>query len=127
MERMIMARKSEEIKSKVPEFSSIREEAAFWDTHSLANHWDEFEEEELVFEPQEDTCPKCGGRMNIAYFDVRLAGGKAVLYRVKVYRCPTPDCGTTTLSKEAKAEMDEIAGMLREGKLEGLELTAVPA
>ncbi|MBM4465020.1 MAG: hypothetical protein FJ014_05605 [Chloroflexi bacterium] len=122
-----MAQKSEEIKSKIPEFSSIREEAAFWDTHSLADYWDEFEDEELVFEPQEDTCPKCGGRMNIAYFDVRLAGGKAVLYRVKVYRCPTLDCGTTVLSKEAKAEMDEIAGMLRKGKLEGLELMAVTA
>ena len=112
---------------RVPEFSSIREEAAFWDTHSLANHWDEFEDEKLVFEPQEDTCPKCGGRMNIAYFDVRLAGGKAILYRVKVYRCPTPDCGTVVLSKEAKAEMDEIAEMLRKGKLEGLELMAVKA
>ena len=122
-----MARKSEEIKSKVPEFSSIREEAAFWDTHSLANHWDEFEDEKLVFEPQEDTCPKCGGRMNIAYFDVRLAGGKAILYGVKAYRCLTPGCGTTMLSKEAKAEMDEIARTLRKGKLEGLELMAVTA
>ena len=121
-----MAKKSEEIKSKVPEFSSIREEAAFWDTHSVADYWDEFKDEELIPEPQEDTCPNCGGRMNIAYFDVRLAGGKAILYRIKIYRCPTPDCGTIVLSKEAKAEMDEIAGMLREGKLEGLELMAVP-
>jgi len=112
---------------RVPEFSSIREEAAFWDTHSLANHWDEFEDEKLVFEPQEDTCPKCGARMNIAYFDARLAGGEAILYGVKAYRCLTPGCGTTMLSKEAKAEMDEIARTLRKGKLEGLELIAVTA
>jgi len=122
-----MARKSEEIKSKVPEFSSIQEEAEFWNTHSLADYWDEFEDEELVFEPEEDTCPKCGGRMSIAYFDVNLAGGKAILYRIKIYRCPTPGCETIALSKEAKAEIAEIAEMLHRGKLEGLELMAVTA
>jgi hypothetical protein len=127
MEGMTMARKSEEIKLKVPRFPSIQEEAEFWDTHSLADHWDEFEDEELLPEPQNDTCPKCGGQMNIAYFDVNLAGGKAILYRIKIYRCPTPGCETIVLSKEAKAEMAEIAEMLRRGKLEGLELMAVTA
>jgi len=27
---------------RVPEFSSRAEEAAFWDTHDLADYWDEF-------------------------------------------------------------------------------------
>lgn len=35
-------------KKKLPEFKSIEEEAEFWDTHSFADYWDEFE---LVKEP----------------------------------------------------------------------------
>ena len=122
-----MTRKSEEIKLKVPRFSSVQQEAEFWDTHSLADYWDEFEDEKLLPEPQDDTCPKCGGQMNMAYFDVDLADGKAILYGIKIYRCPTPGCETIGLSEEAKAEMAEIAEMLRRGKLEGLELMAVTA
>lgn len=29
-------------KERIPEFSSREEEAEFWDTHSLADYWDEF-------------------------------------------------------------------------------------
>jgi predicted HicB family RNase H-like nuclease len=45
-------------KSKIPTFKSIAEEAAFWDTHSLADHWDEFEPIDVVVElskPKEET------------------------------------------------------------------------
>ena len=28
--------------SRIPEFASREEEAAFWDTHSTADYWDEF-------------------------------------------------------------------------------------
>lgn len=28
-------------KSKIPTFKSIQEEAEFWDTHSLADYWDD--------------------------------------------------------------------------------------
>jgi hypothetical protein len=31
-----------EHRKPVPEFRSREEEAAFWDTHSLADYWDEF-------------------------------------------------------------------------------------
>ena len=39
-------------KSKLPDFNkmSYKEEAKWWDTHDLGNHWDEFEDVDIVFE-----------------------------------------------------------------------------
>lgn len=34
--------KYEKTKSRIPDFKSREEEAEFWDTHSLADYWDEF-------------------------------------------------------------------------------------
>lgn len=31
----------------IPDFKSIEEEAAFWDTHDLADYWDEFKPVEV--------------------------------------------------------------------------------
>ena len=36
-------------KKPVPEFASREEEAEFWDTHSLADHWDEFKPVKVRF------------------------------------------------------------------------------
>lgn len=33
----------------IPEFKSIEEEAEFWDTHDLADYWDEFKPVEVRF------------------------------------------------------------------------------
>jgi predicted HicB family RNase H-like nuclease len=38
-----MTDKSRKHKNRIPEFKSIEEEAAFWDTHSFADYWDELE------------------------------------------------------------------------------------
>jgi predicted DNA binding CopG/RHH family protein len=35
--------------SRIPEFASIEEEAAFWDTHSLADYWEEFKPVDVRF------------------------------------------------------------------------------
>jgi hypothetical protein len=37
-----MTKKKAPTPSRIPEFSSIEEEAAFWDTHSTADYEDEF-------------------------------------------------------------------------------------
>ena len=37
-----MAKKKAPTPSRIPEFASIEEEAAFWDTHSTADYEDEF-------------------------------------------------------------------------------------
>ena len=37
-----MTQKEQQKKSRVPGFASREEEAAFWETHSLADYWDEF-------------------------------------------------------------------------------------
>lgn len=36
-------------KSRIPEFSSLEEEAAFWDSHDTTEFEDEFEEVEAIF------------------------------------------------------------------------------
>lgn len=44
--------------SRIPKFKTIEEEAKFWDTHSLADYWDEFEDVDIVFDlhkPKEET------------------------------------------------------------------------
>ena len=45
-------------KTRIPKFKTRKEEAKFWDTHSLADYWDEFEDVDIVFElhkPKEET------------------------------------------------------------------------
>lgn len=37
-----MTEKEQHKKDCIPEFASREEEAEFWDTHSLADYWDEF-------------------------------------------------------------------------------------
>lgn len=43
----------------IPDFKNYKEEALFWDTHSLADYWDEWEEgPEIVFDlekPRDET------------------------------------------------------------------------
>jgi len=36
-----MTKREQQPKSRIPEFKSREEEAAFWDTHSFADYWDE--------------------------------------------------------------------------------------
>lgn len=38
---------------KIPEFNSIKEEAAFWDTHDITDYLDELEVVEGVYQPKE--------------------------------------------------------------------------
>lgn len=43
---------------KIPEFKSYKEEAEFWDTHSLSDYWDKWEDVDIVFDldrPKEET------------------------------------------------------------------------
>lgn len=46
------------VKSRIPDFKTVEEEAHFWDTHSFADYWDEFEDVDLVIElhkPKDET------------------------------------------------------------------------
>jgi len=45
-------------KSRIPKFTSIAEEAKFWDTHSITDFEDELEDVDVVFElkkPRDET------------------------------------------------------------------------
>lgn len=46
------------IKSKIPEFKNIKEEAKFWDTHSFTDFEDELKKVDVIFEldkPRDET------------------------------------------------------------------------
>ena len=46
------------IKSKIPEFKNIAEEAKFWDTHSITDFEDETEDVDIIWEvdkPRDET------------------------------------------------------------------------
>ena len=46
------------IKSKIPEFKNIEEEAKFWDTHSITDFEDETEDVDIIWEadkPRDET------------------------------------------------------------------------
>lgn len=38
----------------LPKFKSIQEEAAFWDTHSLADYWNDMKPIEAIFKPSRE-------------------------------------------------------------------------
>lgn len=43
---------------KIPNFKSYKEEAEFWDTHSLADYWDEWEDVNIevnLYQPKNKT------------------------------------------------------------------------
>ena len=40
---------AEQSRSRIPEFASREEEAEFWDTHDIADYWDELEPVEVKF------------------------------------------------------------------------------
>lgn len=43
---------------KIPNFKSYKEEAEFWDTHSLTDYWDKWKDVDIVFEldkPRDET------------------------------------------------------------------------
>jgi len=44
--------------NKIPKFKNYKEEAKYWDKHSLAPHWNDFKDVDLVVElskPREET------------------------------------------------------------------------
>lgn len=112
-------------KKEIPVFQTKEEEAEFWDTHSLADYWDELEDEEMSFKLQEDACPRCGGQMSLKRFDLNLAGGRLMLQQIEVYFCPAPGCGEVRLSAKARADLAEITTLLCHSDIENLVLEAV--
>lgn len=53
-----MKKKKNLIKSKIPKFTSYKEEAEFWDTHSVTDFEDETEDVDIVVElakPRDET------------------------------------------------------------------------
>jgi len=80
---------------KTPRFETEEEAAEFWDTHSTADYMDEWEVVESVWDPDEDTCPRCGGQMESVSVEIDLFG-KLKLHHLDEYVCPV--CHTSKLS-----------------------------
>ncbi len=45
----LMEMKKQEQKDRIPEFTSVEEEAAFWESHDLADYWEGFKPARVRF------------------------------------------------------------------------------
>lgn len=91
------------MKLEIPEFKSREEEVEFWGRTDTSDILEEAKFVEVVWEPKEDRCPRCGGKMEAGSLDIELSGGKATLHRVKFYSCTR--CKVVRLSEEEKEEL----------------------
>ena len=46
--------KMKKVKTKIPEFKNIKEEALFWDTHSIADFMDETKRVDAIYAPKKE-------------------------------------------------------------------------
>lgn len=42
------------VKTKIPKFNSVKEEALFWDTHSIADFMDETKKVDIIYAPKKE-------------------------------------------------------------------------
>lgn len=113
-----------ETKSEIPEFKSEEEMREFWDTHSVADYWDELEEAELVWDPAEDTCPRCGGQMEARSVTINLFENKLSVNELKGFHCPR--CHILRVSSEALVEISRLEKKIRKYSLPGVLLQSLP-
>ena len=108
---------------EIPEFKSEEEMAEFWDTHSIADYWEDLEEVELLWDPAEDTCPRCGGKMETRLVSISLFGNKLSVNRLKGFHCPR--CHVFRPSSEAVEEIGRLEKKIRKYSLPGILLQSL--
>lgn len=113
-----------EAKSEIPEFKSEEEMGEFWDTHSVADYWDELEEVELVWDPAEDTCPRCGDKMEAKSATIGLFENKLSVNELKGFHCTR--CRIFRISSEALVEISRLEKKIRKHSLPGVLLQSLP-
>ena len=109
---------------RIPEFKSVQEIAAFWDTHDAADYAGEFEPVELEVAANENNCPRCGGEMEMWWIDLPLAHDLLILRRAKFWRCRTPGCHTVVLPADTHATLTQLQKTIDSRTLEELALAA---
>lgn len=97
--------------------------AEFWNTHSVADYWDELEKVELIWDPAEDTCPRCGGQMEARVATLSLFGNKMSVNHVKGFRCPR--CRVFKPSSEALEEIGKLEKKIKKYGLPGALLQSL--
>ena len=107
---------------KLPEFKSEEEEAQFWDTHSFADYIGDLEEVELEVAPEEDTCPKCGNKMDELKVNISVADDM-VLHNISQYHCPI--CTTVKLSDNALKKINKLDLLVKRYGLAGMILQKI--
>ena len=100
-------------------FETDEELAEFWDTHTSADYVEDWEEIELEWVPDEDTCLRCGSRMNIETTDIDLFGKLAIRHLTR-YSCPV--CHAVRLSTRSLEEIRSLDWQIRRYGLAGVVL-----
>ena len=104
---------------KVPEFTNEQELAEFWDKHDSAEYAEGLEEVHITWEPDEGTCPRCSGEVNLVTVDIELTGN-LILQGAMRYECPT--CGYIGFSPQTVKAMSELEQKIRRYGVAGLIL-----
>lgn len=87
------------------------EEAEFWKTHDATDYLDDSEPVEVEMGPRpRNHCLVCGDVLLSRYIDVELAGGRAVLRRLRELYCR--EGHETRLAPEAQRIVDAVEAVL---------------
>lgn len=125
---------------KLPAFKSIEEEVEFWETHSLADYWDELEDAHIevrlipeqlspqitILKKPITSCPVDGSRLLKAIVDY---SGWSQGHLLLVRRVPVLECEEKGHRFFAPATARQLEGVLednRKGKLRPDETISVP-
>ncbi len=88
------------------------EEAAFWETHSSADYWNDSESVEIELGPRpHNTCPVCGRILLSRFVDVDVSDGRAILRGMRELYCPQDH--KVRLAPEAQQVIGAIEAVLQ--------------
>ena len=105
---------------KAPFFETEEAAEEFIEIHDTAPFLDEWEEVELVWCPEEDTCPQCGSEMKPRRVDIKLCDRKLELHNLIEYHCPI--CKTVKFDTKSLKELKVIEAKIQQIGLVGLIL-----
>ena len=128
------------MKKKLPAFKSVNDEVEFWETHSLADYWDEFEEVRIDVALRHEqpspqivtlaraatTCPIDRSKLLMTVMDYSgwSAGRLLLVRRVPVLECE--ERGQRFFTPATARRVKRVFENDRKGRLEPDETMLVP-
>ena len=125
--------------ARLPEFQSLNEEVAFWETHDSGDYWDEMEEvvfdvdlhqnllhpRLIVLAESPDRCPRCGRDLQNVFIQYVTSNNEhlVIIRDVPALRCGN---GHEYLLEETLDEIEELLDLEKSQRVEPTETLQVP-